>query len=70
MFKPLLTPKRMLQDQKNIILDCNFGKIENPAELAQTIIQRAGIVEHGLFINLTHDVIVAGADGIRHQQKG
>jgi len=23
-------------------------------------------VEHGLFIGLTHDVIVAGKDGIRH----
>lgn len=56
-------------DQKNIILDCNFGKIANPANLAQTIIQRAGIVEHGLFINLAHDVIVAGEDGIRHLQR-
>jgi len=53
-------------DQKNIILDCNFGKIANPSDLADQIIQRAGIVEHGLFINLTHDVIVAGDDGIRH----
>lgn len=56
-------------DQQNIILDCNFGKIADPANLAQTIIQRAGIVEHGLFINLTHDVIVAGRDGIRHLQR-
>ena len=24
------------------------------------------VVEHGLFIGLTHDVIVAGKDGIRH----
>lgn len=55
-------------DQKNIILDCNFGKIADPAQLAQNIIQRAGIVEHGLFIKLTHDVVVASENGVRHLQ--
>ena len=29
---------------------------------------RAGIAEHGLFINMARDVIVAGADGVRHLQ--
>lgn len=56
-------------DQGNLILDCNFGKIEDPADLAQQIINRAGIVEHGLFIDLTHDVVIAGGGGIRHLQK-
>jgi ribose 5-phosphate isomerase A len=27
---------------------------------------RAGIVEHGLFIGLATDVIVAGPEGLRH----
>jgi ribose 5-phosphate isomerase A len=53
-------------DSGNLILDCNFGLIHNPAELAVTLGARAGIVEHGLFIGLTTDLIVAGKAGIRH----
>ncbi len=53
-------------DQGNIILDCDFGPIADPAALAQQIIKRAGIVEHGLFIGMVHDVIVAGSSGLRH----
>lgn len=55
-----------ITDQGNWILDCNFGSIANPSELADRINSRAGIVEHGLFIQLATDVIVAGTDGIRH----
>lgn len=53
-------------DQGNYILDCNFGPIARPAELAETLKRRTGIVEHGLFIGLAADVISAGKDGIRH----
>lgn len=53
-------------DQRNYILDCNFGPIPKPHQLAAQASQRAGIVEHGLFLGLTTDVIVAGKDGIRH----
>ena len=55
-----------LTDQGNLILDCHFGKIEDPSWLAESIKGRAGIVEHGLFIQLAHDVIVAGQSGLRH----
>jgi ribose 5-phosphate isomerase A len=53
-------------DQGNLILDCAFGPIPHPAELAAKLEARAGIVEHGLFIGLATEVIVAAADGIRH----
>jgi ribose 5-phosphate isomerase A len=53
-------------DQGNLILDCAFGPISRPAELAQQLAARAGIVEHGLFLGITTDLIVASADGIRH----
>lgn len=56
-------------DQDNLILDCDFGPLDNPAELAQMLCSRAGIVAHGLFINLASDVIVAGPDGCRHLQR-
>lgn len=52
-------------DQGNMILDCDFGPIANPAQLAAQLDRRAGIVEHGLFIGLTQLVVVSGPDGIR-----
>jgi ribose 5-phosphate isomerase A len=53
-------------DQNNLILDADFGPITAPVELADKLNQRAGIVEHGLFLGLAADVIVAGAEGVRH----
>jgi hypothetical protein len=35
-----------------MILDCAFGAIREPAELAAQLDGRTGIVEHGLFIEL------------------
>ncbi len=53
-------------DSGNMILDCNFGPIPDPNEMAAKLSTRAGVVEHGLFLGLATDVIVAGRDGIRH----
>jgi ribose 5-phosphate isomerase A len=53
-------------DQGNRILDCAFGPMHDPAGLAARLDARAGIVEHGLFLGIATDVIVAGAAGIRH----
>jgi len=43
-----------------------FRPIPQPAELAAKLDARTGIVEHGLFIGLATEVIVASVDGIRH----
>ncbi|MBZ0287614.1 MAG: ribose-5-phosphate isomerase RpiA [Anaerolineae bacterium] len=56
-------------DQGNFILDCNFGPINSPAALAEQLKRRTGVVEHGLFIGLAADVVVAGKDGIRHLKR-
>jgi ribose 5-phosphate isomerase A len=56
-------------DQGNIILDCNFGTIADPGELANQLKARTGVVEHGLFIGLATDIIVADANGTRHIQR-
>ncbi|MFN8454402.1 MAG: ribose-5-phosphate isomerase RpiA [Anaerolineae bacterium] len=56
-------------DQDNLILDCDFGPIERLDELAARLNGRAGIVEHGLFLGLVSDVIVAGEAGIRHMTR-
>ena len=53
-------------DQDNLILDCAFGPIRQPRTLARMLSERAGIVEHGLFIDLATDLVIAGDDGIRH----
>jgi len=56
-------------DQGNLILDCNFGPIAQPAQLAARLNERAGIVGHGLFLGLATDVIVAGIEGVRHLKR-
>ena len=53
-------------DQKNLILDADFGPIADPAGLAAKLDNRAGIAGQGLFIGLTSEVIIAGSEGIRH----
>jgi ribose 5-phosphate isomerase A len=58
-----------ITDQNNLILDADFGPISDPAKLALQLNERAGIVEHGLFLNLASDVIVADASGIRHLKR-
>jgi len=52
-------------DQGNMILDCDFGPIGDAAKLARQLERRAGIVEHGLFLGLTHLVVVSSPSGIR-----
>ncbi len=54
-------------DQGNYILDCRFGPIHDASELAQKIKMRTGIVEHGLFLRMATDLIVAGPEGIAHR---
>jgi ribose 5-phosphate isomerase A len=58
-----------LTDQNNYILDGHFGPIAHLEKLAEQLRSRAGILEHGLFLNLATDLIVAGKNGVRHIQK-
>jgi ribose 5-phosphate isomerase A len=55
-------------DGGNYILDCSFGPIEDLQALALQLGGRAGIVEYGLFLHMAHDLIIADAEGIRHQK--
>jgi ribose 5-phosphate isomerase A len=57
-------------DQGHLILDCHFGPIRDPAQLAAWLSERAGIVEHGLFLRLATDLIVASDEGVRHLKRG
>ncbi|MFY9843383.1 MAG: ribose-5-phosphate isomerase RpiA [Terriglobales bacterium] len=54
-----------LTDNGNPILDCSFGKIEDPAALALTLSNIPGIVEHGLFIGLASVALVGKGDSVK-----
>ncbi len=60
---------QFVTDSGNLVLDCRFGPIADAPALAASLNSRAGIVEHGLFIGLAHDLIVAGAKGIEHRTR-
>jgi ribose 5-phosphate isomerase A len=61
------TGEPYLTDEGNWILDCDFGPIADPEQLGARIGRRAGVVEHGLFLGLTTDLVIAGPDGIEHR---
>ncbi|HRQ40331.1 MAG TPA: ribose-5-phosphate isomerase RpiA [Chloroflexota bacterium] len=54
----------VITDENNIILDCYFDGIPDPTGLAQAIRQQPGVVEHGLFLGLATDVILANPNGV------
>ncbi len=56
-------------DQGNIIVDCNFGQIENLGELNKALNSKAGIVEHGLFIGITDEVIIGKSETVELLKK-
>ncbi|MGC5747237.1 ribose-5-phosphate isomerase RpiA [Gluconobacter sp. NFX36] len=53
-----------VSDNGNMILDCTFGPIEDPEELARQIDAIVGVVEHGMFLNMTSEVLVATEQGV------
>jgi len=57
-----------LTDQRNFVLDCHFGPIASPYDLACRLEHRAGVIEHGLFLGMATDLVVAGPDGVRHRR--
>ena len=50
-------------DEEHFILDCRFGRIDDPAWLESAIDRIPGVVETGLFIGLTHRLVVGHPDG-------
>jgi ribose 5-phosphate isomerase A len=48
-----------LTDQQNYVVDCRFGLIEQPSQLASKLERQPGIVAHGLFIGYARAALVA-----------
>ena len=55
-----------ITDQGNYIIDCRFNSLQDISGIANKLSERAGVVEHGLFINIATDVIAATSTGIQH----
>lgn len=54
---------RYQTDNGNHIIDCEFGRIEEPGELNQALNMIPGVVENGLFIKLAARVVVGYKNG-------
>jgi ribose 5-phosphate isomerase A len=57
-----------ITDGGHYILDCAFGAIPSPAGLDTQLDRIVGVVEHGLFIGMTSQVIVGGKHGVNTLQ--
>lgn len=51
-------------DNGNYIFDVDFGLIEDPVNLASQLDGVVGIIEHGLFIDLTNEILMANGSQI------
>lgn len=57
--------KTFITDGGHYILDCAFGPIASPANLDAELNGIVGVVEHGLFLGMATQVIVAGESGVK-----
>jgi ribose 5-phosphate isomerase A len=63
----------VVTDQGNLVIDVKFDEIANPVELEKTINNIPGVLENGLFVNVTDMVLVGelqdGKPVVRELQK-
>lgn len=53
----------VISDNGFIIMDANFGEINNPKKLNDELNSIYGIIEHGLFVNMINKVYIGYEDG-------
>ncbi|UCE90999.1 MAG: ribose-5-phosphate isomerase RpiA [Methanobacteriota archaeon] len=56
--------KPYVTDNGNMIIDCKFERIEDPASLESILNVVPGVVDNGLFIGLADKVIVGSEEGV------
>jgi len=54
----------VVTDNGNLVLDCAFGAVAEPAALGRNLASLPGVVEHGLFVGLADEVHVGREDGV------
>jgi ribose 5-phosphate isomerase A len=52
-------------DGGNYIIDCVFGPMPNPKEVAHHLDHITGAVEHGLFLGFAREAVVCGHNGLQ-----
>ncbi|MFD1586686.1 ribose-5-phosphate isomerase RpiA [Halorientalis brevis] len=58
----------VVTDNGNLVLDCDFGTIDDPVGLATTLSAIPGVVEHGLFVGMADELHVGSADDVTVQR--
>lgn len=56
----------VVTDAGNLIYDAPCGEILDPAQLADALKSVTGVVDHGLFLDLADEALIAGAGGVEH----
>lgn len=54
-----------ISDGGHLIVDASFGLISNPQTLSDALLGVPGVVQHGLFINMSDTAFVAETNGVR-----
>jgi len=57
--------KPFLTDCGNYIIDCAFGPMNKPKEIAHHLDHVVGSVEHGLFLGFASQVFIGGREGMK-----
>lgn len=59
----------VVTDNGNLILDCEFGRIESPDELVGDLSGIPGVLEHGLFVGLADEIYVGTDKGVEERSR-
>ncbi|WP_247730544.1 ribose-5-phosphate isomerase RpiA [Halovivax limisalsi] len=54
----------VVTDDGHLVIDADFGAIDDPARLACSLSAIPGVVEHGLFVDLADEIYVGTDDGV------
>jgi ribose 5-phosphate isomerase A len=54
-----------ITDNKNYIIDCDFGTLENPKDLEKDINSIEGVIDNGIFAGLTSEVHIGTPSGVK-----
>lgn len=57
--------KPYITDGGHYIMNCAFGPIEKPVEIAQRLDHIVGVVEHGLFLGFATEALISGPEGVK-----
>lgn len=61
--------KPYVTDGGHYIMNCAFGPMDHPMEIADRLDHVVGVVEHGLFLRFATEALVAGPSGIQSLKK-